>query len=209
MGTLMFRDREDGGRRLVEKLEKYSGSDSILLAIPRGGVIVAYVISKSLNIPVDVIIVRKIGHPFNPEYAVGAVGVDGSFIQTVHSQGVSKEYIDREVKEKQIEAKERYVELRNGKPPLNLKDKSVIIVDDGIATGSTMLMAVEIVKKQKPDKIVIAAPVAPPDTVSVLKKAVDEVIVLLEPEGFMAIGQFYEDFRQVPTEEAKRLLEEL
>jgi len=205
----MFNDRADAGRQLAEKLRKYSGANSILLAIPRGGVTVAYEISKELKIPVDVIIVRKVGHPYNPEYALGAVGVDGSFIHTAHGQGVSQEYIDSMVREKQSEAKERYLELRGDKPPIDLKDKIAILVDDGVATGSTMLMAVMLVKEKNPKKIVIAVPVAPPDTIKQLEKIADEVINLLAPYGFMAIGQYYRDFSQVSTEEAKRMLEEL
>jgi putative phosphoribosyl transferase len=203
----MFRDRADAGLQLVDKLRKYSESNSILLAIPRGGVSVAYEVSKQLKIPLDVIIVKKVGHPYNPEYALGAVSVEASFIQTVHSQGVSKEYIDRMVTQKQNEARESYIELRGDKPPIDLKGKTAIIVDDGVATGSTMLMAVELVRKRKPEKIVIAIPVAPPDTVRRLEKVADEVISLLEPRGFMAIGQYYRDFSQVSTEEAKRMLE--
>ena len=205
----MFNDRADAGRQLAEKLRKYSGANSILLAIPRGGVTVAYEISKELKIPVDVIIVRKVGHPYNPEYALGAVGVDGSFIHTAHGQGVSQEYIDSMVREKQSEAKERYLELRGDKPPIDLKDKIAILVDDGVATGSTMLMAVMLVKEKNPKKIVIAVPVAPPDTIKQLEKVADEVINLLAPYGFMAIGQYYRDFSQVSTEEAKRMLEGL
>jgi putative phosphoribosyl transferase len=205
----MFNDRADAGRQLAEKLRKYSGANSILLAIPRGGVTVAYEISKELKIPVDVIIVRKVGHPYNPEYALGAVGVDGSFIHTAHGQGVSQEYIDSMVREKQSEAKERYLELRGDKPPIDLKDKIAILVDDGVETGSTMLMAVMLVKEKNPKKIVIAVPVAPPDTIKQLEKVADEVINLLAPYGFMAIGQYYRDFSQVSTEEAKRMLEEL
>lgn len=205
----MFNDRADAGRQLAEKLRKYSGANSILLAIPRGGVTVAYEISKELKIPVDVIIVRKVGHPYNPEYALGAVGVDGSFIHTAHVQGVSQEYIDSMVREKQSEAKERYLELRGDKPPIDLKDKIAILVDDGVATGSTMLMAVMLVKEKNPKKIVIAVPVAPPDTIKQLEKVADEVINLLAPYGFMAIGQYYRDFSQVSTEEAKRMLEGL
>ena len=205
----MFNDRADAGRQLAEKLRKYSGANSILLAIPRGGVTVAYEISKELKIPVDVIIVRKVGHPYNPEYALGAVGVDGSFIHTAHGQGVSQEYIDSMVREKQSEAKERYLELRGDKPPIDLKDKIAILVDDGVATGSTMLMAVMLVKEKNPKKIVIAVPVATPDTIKQLEKVADEVINLLAPYGFMAIGQYYRDFSQVSTEEAKRMLEGL
>ena len=205
----MFNDRADAGRQLAEKLRKYSGANSILLAVPRGGVTVAYEISKELKIPVDVIIVRKVGHPYNPEYALGAVGVDSSFIHTAHGQGVSQEYIDSMVREKQSEAKERYLELRGDKPPIDLKNKIAILVDDGVATGSTMLMAVMLVKEKTPKKIVIAVPVAPPDTIKQLEKVADEVINLLAPYGFMAIGQYYRDFSQVSTEEAKRMLEEL
>lgn len=202
----MFENREEAGVKLAQKLENLITENTIILAIPRGGVNIGYEISKKYNVPLDVVIVKKIGHPRNPEYAIGAVSVDSNFINPQHVN-ISENYIRSQIMEKQNEASERYEELRGDKPPLNLKDKQVIIVDDGVATGATMKMAVRVVKNKNPEKVIVAIPVAPPSAVDSLKEVADEVVAILEPDNFMALGQFYRDFSQVPTDEAKKLLE--
>jgi predicted phosphoribosyltransferase len=202
----MFENREEAGMKLAQKLENLITENTIILAIPRGGVNIGYEISKKYNVPLDVVIVKKIGHPRNPEYAIGAVSVDSNFINPQHVK-LSEDYLRSKIMEKQDEASDRYEELRGDKPPLNLKDKQVIIVDDGMATGATMKMAVQVVKNKNPEKVIVAIPVAPPSAVDSLKEVADEVIAILEPENFMALGQFYRDFSQVPTDEAKKLLE--
>ncbi len=202
----MFENRKEAGIKLAEKLEEHITKDTIVLTIPRGGVNVGYEIAEKYDLPLDVIIIKKIGYPGNPEYAIGAVSMDSSYINPRHIN-ISEDYVRRNIMEKQEEAKERYKELRGGKPPIDLKGKRVILVDDGIATGATMKMAVQVVKGKDPEKVIVAVPVAPPSTVKNLMEEADDVIALLEPSHFMAIGQFYRDFSQVPTEEAKRLLE--
>jgi predicted phosphoribosyltransferase len=204
----LFENRKEAGIKLAEKLEEHITKDTIVLAIPRGGVNIGYEIAEKYDLPLDVIIVKKIGYPGNPEYAIGAVSMDSSYMNPRHIN-ISEDYVRGSIMEKQEEAKDRYEELRGDKPPLNIIGKRVILVDDGIATGATMKMAVQVVKSKSPEKVIVAVPVAPPSTVKNLREEADEVIALMEPSHFMAIGQFYGDFRQVPTEEAKRLLERI
>lgn len=202
----MFEDRKEAGEKLASRLKELINDNTIILAVPRGGVNIGYEIAKRYNAPLDVIIVKKIGHPRNPEYAIGAVSMDDSFIYPDHVN-IPRDYIRSEVTEKQRESRERYRELRGEEPPLDLTCKQVILVDDGVATGATMKMAIRVVRKKNPYRIIVAIPVAPPASAASLKEEADEVITLMEPVGFMAIGQFYKDFSQVPTEEAKRYLE--
>lgn len=202
----MFENRKEAGVKLAQKLENLMTENTIILAIPRGGVNIGYEISKKYDVPLDVVIVKKIGHPRNPEYAIGAVSIDSSFINPQHVN-ISEDYLRSKIMEKQDEASERYEELREDKQPLNLTGKQVILVDDGVATGATMKMAVQVVKNKNPEKAIVAIPVAPPSAVNSLKEVADKVITILEPENFRALGQFYRDFSQVSTEEAKGLLE--
>ena len=204
----MFSDRTDASIQLAERLAKFKDGEAILLAIPRGGVSIAYESARRHGIPMDVIIIKKIGHPNNPEFAVGAISMDSSFIHPVHRRGIPPEYIEEMTRVKQEEARERYRMFRGDRQPLDLQGRTAILVDDGVATGATMLMAVEVVRNMGAARVVVAVPVAPPDTVRRLEEVADEVICLLKPLNFMAIGQFYSDFTQVPTEEAKRLLED-
>jgi predicted phosphoribosyltransferase len=205
----MFHDRIDAGVQLGDKIGRLLRDEPVLLAIPRGGVVVAHTIAKHHGVPMDVIVIRKIGHPENEEYAIGAVSANDSFIHPLHSRGVPHEYVTRQIRVKQQEALERYRELRGEKPPLDLRDKTAILVDDGVATGSTMIMAIMVVRSANPKKVAVAVPVAPPNAVRQLEGVADDVVCLLQPPDFMAIGQFYEDFRQVSTQEARQLMEEL
>jgi len=203
----MFKNRKEAGKLLSQALEKYKKKkDVLVLAIPRGGVTVAYEVTNNLSLPLDVIVIKKIGHPSNEELAMGAAGMDSYIVNEDVAAGISEELIKEQAKIKQAEIKKRYHLLRGDKPMYKVKNKTIIIVDDGVATGATMLMAVKILKKEHPKKVVVAIPVAPPDTVTRLEKVADEVVCLSQPPSFMAIGQFYEDFSQVETAEAKRLL---
>jgi putative phosphoribosyl transferase len=204
----MFNSREDAGKLLAQKLESHKGErNAIILGVPRGGVPVAYEAAKLLGIPLDIIVVKKIGFPGNEELALGAVGQHDYVINEDLAPYVSRIYIEEQAKVKQKEVKERYELLRGGKPAPDLSGKVVIIIDDGIATGTTMIMAVRLIRKQSPKKIIVAVPVAPPSSVERLKEVTDEVVCLLKPEDFMAIGEFYRDFGQVADEEVRRLLE--
>ena len=206
----MFKDRKEAGQRLAKKLSSYKNrKDALVLAVPRGGVAVAYEAAKELNLPLDVLVIKKIGFPGNEELAIGATGLDSYYIDkdTVNEYNIPQSYIKDQIKIKQQEVKERYELLRGKKPMYVIKDKTVIIIDDGIATGATMAIAVEIIKKQEPKELVIAVPVAPPGSVRRLESIADKVVSLMQPEYLMAIGQFYEDFLPVEDEEAKKLLE--
>jgi predicted phosphoribosyltransferase len=170
-----------------------------VLAIPRGGVPIGAYIARELGFPIEVALSKKIGHPTNPEFAIGAVSI-GS-LDVDHNLPVPQEYIDKEVAKIQEELKRRYQLFMGDKKPTDLENKVVIIVDDGIATGHTLLATIALVKKQKPGKIVIAVPVAPPSAINEFEPLVDEMVCLLAPSGFYAVGQFYEDFQQVSDAE--------
>lgn len=205
----MFKDREQAGEILAKNLEKYRGKNLIVLAIPRGGVIVAKEVAKKLDAKLDLIISRKIGSPTDPEFAIGAVGPDRTILlneEVVKEIGVTKGYIDRMKKIEGIEIDRRMKKYRGTSEPLNVKGKIVIIVDDGIATGFTMKSVIEFLKKMKPKKIIVAIPVSSPDSVEELKEEVDEVICLESPHYFSAISQIYESFPQVTDEEVIKLL---
>jgi putative phosphoribosyl transferase len=206
-----FVDRVDAGKRLASALKGFSGKKGLVLAIPRGGVVVGYVIAKALNLQLDVIIPRKIGAPDNPELAIGAVAEDGTAIldeNLINYLGVSKEYISQET-ERQIQEIERRLKLyRQDTSYPNLKGLDVIIVDDGIATGSTMKAALASVKNRGAASITVAIPVGPPSTIEELETMADRVVCLYTPEYFQAIGQFFTDFSQTPDEEVIKLLRE-
>lgn len=204
----MFIDRNDAGNQLSEKLAPYKGTNAVILAIPRGGLPVAAVVSKVLNLPLDVALTKKLGHPFNKEYAIGAVSLN-SLVLT-DAVGVTKNYIKEETDKIRSVLKKRHAQYYRNRSPQELKEKTVIIIDDGIATGNTVMATVELVHQQDPEKIIVAIPVAPKFTVSKLKKSeyVDEVVCLNTPYNFHAVGQFYQLFNQVSDEEAIAFLEE-
>ena len=205
----MFTDRHDAGIQLSSALSKYRGrSDVVVIGIPRGGVVVASEVAKSLGAPLEVVIIKKLGYPGNPELALGAASPDAFFLNEDLASTVSKGYIDEEVKVKQREARERLSTLKGSHKNVDLSGKILIVVDDGIATGASMMMAVKILRNMKPASIIVAVPVAPPDGVRELKRIADEVVALMQPSDFYAIGQFYSDFTQVSDEETKRILEE-
>lgn len=206
---MIFRDRQDAGKQLAEKLMKFRGDNPIILAIPRGGVVVAREIAIALKAELNLIIPRKIGAPYNPELAIGAVTEDGSTIldqDLITYLNVSEKYIESE-RQKQINEIKRRIEKYRVKE-LKLKGRIVILIDDGIATGSTMLAAIKSVKNQEAKKIVLAVPVAPPETIEKMKKEVDEIICLYTPEFFNAVGSFYQHFEQTTDEEVMGIIGE-
>lgn len=181
----------------------------MVLAIPRGGVVIAYEAAKVLDAPLDLIIPRKIGAPGNPELAIGAVTEDGTTILNQHivdELGIPKEYIEMEKKNQIQEIRRRVNAYRGGAPSQSLEGKTVILIDDGVATGATMKAAIHSIRKQKPATIVVAIPVGPPDTIDELKGEVDRLVCPVIYEPFFAIGQFYEDFNQVSDEEVTQLM---
>ena len=205
----MFIDRHDAGIQLASALSRYRGrSDVVVIGIPRGGVVVASEVAKGLGAHLEVVIIKKLGYPGNPELALGATSPDAFFLNDDLANTVSNGYIDNEVKVKQREARERLSMLRGSHKPIDLSDKISIVVDDGIATGASMMMAIKVLRTMKPASIVVAVPVAPPDSVRELKQIADEVVAIMQPMNFFAIGQFYSDFTQVSDEETKKILEE-
>lgn len=203
----MFKDRNEAGNLLVNKLEKYRGTNAVILAIPRGGIPLGFIISKKLNLPLEVVLSKKIGHPLHEEYAIGAVTLKNRILSDAAAD-ISQSYIDKETERIRTKLNERYSDYYGDKKPIQLKDKILIIVDDGIATGNTMLSIIDMLHDEKPNKIVVAIPVSPPDTIKKLEASsyVDEIICLLVPNNFRAVGQFYENFDQVTDSEVKKLL---
>lgn len=207
---ILFHDRRDAGRQLAVRLEYLKGrADVIVLGIPRGGVVVADEIARALEAPLDVFVTHKIGAPFNPELAVGAVASDGTtFLDQVliKELGISSATVERE-KERQVREIQRRAELyRRGQPPYGLTDKTVILADDGVATGSTTLAALRALANHHPLKRILAVPVAPLITTRILARESDELIVLDTPEPFLAVGRFYEEFEQVSDAEVVDIL---
>lgn len=204
----MFRDRIDAGIQLADRLKEYKNQEVVVLAIPRGGLPVGAIVAKALKAPLDVALSKKIGHPYHKEYAVGAVSMEDIIL--TDAKGISKEYLEEETARIRKKLKAREAQYYQNRKPRPLKGKTVIIIDDGIATGNTLLVTVDLVRHQKPDKIVVAIPVAPESGILKLKSNpnVDEVICLQVPHYFQAVGQFYEAFEQVTDEEAIRILEE-
>lgn len=207
---MRFKDRKDAGERLSELLLKYKDNPAVIvLGLPRGGVVTAAPIATKLRAPLDIICPRKIGSPFDPELAIGAVTESGDVYlnaDIVTSLGVEDAYINQQiVKEREI-ARARTALFRNKLPPLELESKTVILVDDGIATGATMMAAIHSVRAQGALKVVVAVPVAPPDTYQKITNRVDEMVILDIPHLFFGVGEFYEDFRQTENEEVTKLL---
>lgn len=207
---MFFKDRKEAGRRLAKELLKYKGvKDVIVLAIPRGGLEVGHEIASELHAPMDVLFSKKISHPTDPELALGAVtyGGETSYNEsTLNEFGVTKAYIEQEKKRLLEDMEKKYEHYKPGEKFPSLKNKLVILTDDGVATGHTTFAAIKFIKKKKPRLLIVALPVAPLETVEALKTMADKVICLHTPEFFIAVGGFYRDFPQLSDEEAKSLL---
>ncbi len=205
-----FADRTEGAKALAKKLQSLKGQpDTIVLGLPRGGVVTAAVVAEELGLPLEIIVARKIGAPMSPELAVGALTADGA----VHlnkplmaTLNVTEEDVAETIETEQAEAKRRETTYRGDRPPLDMKDKVVVLVDDGIATGATMKAAVVASKKGGAKKVIVAVPVLPAETVSDMAKAADSVVSVMAPDDFMAVGEFYREFAQVEDEEVVKLL---
>lgn len=197
-----FKNRTEAGIQLASELLHYRGQDVVVLAVPRGGLPVGAMVARALNAPLDVALAKKIGHPYNPEYAIGAVSLVDRVLN--NAEGVSREYIDKMSTRIREQLKERYEKFHQERPSVSLKDKIVILVDDGIATGNTILVLTALLKQQRPAKIVVAVPVAPLSAIEKLRSSgnIDEVICLHSPYDFQAVGQYYDHFYQVSDDEA-------
>lgn len=206
----MFQDRFDAARQLVAKLQDYKNNTNVVvLAIPRGGLELGSVLAKELHVPLDVVLVKKIGFPLNPEYAIGAVGLTHEIINHGVEMNLSLvDYIKQEIPRLRELLKERAKQYHGEKKPISLHGKTVIIVDDGVATGSTLMAALAIIKQEEPAKIVVALPVGPRDTITKLQGQADEVVCVLVPQEFRGVGQFYRNFDQVEDAVAIKLFKD-
>lgn len=210
---MIFQDRQEAGKKLAEVLSQKGlisdKKNTIVLALPRGGVVVGAEISKAFNLPLDLVISRKIGAPGNPEFAVGAVGEKGPPIldlETISEYGISKEYLSREALNARVEIKRRRKLYLGNRKPVDIKNKTVIVTDDGIATGASIEAAIEEVKLAKPKEIILAIPVAPLESIAKLRGRVSQIICLAMPTPFFAVGNFYQIFDQVSDSEVIELL---
>jgi len=209
---MQFRNRQEAGQKLAARLLRYKDERPLILALPRGGVPVASEVAAVLEAPLDIIVVRKLGAPGQPELGIGAV-VDGDHPQSVLNEAVvrelevSNEYLRRETQLELEEIRRRQERYRGGRSRLPIEGRTVIVVDDGIATGGSMRAALRGVRRGRPKRLVLAVPVAPPDTIVSLRPEVDDVVCLSTPAFFQAVGQFYSDFRQTSDEEVVDLLE--
>ena len=205
-----LRDRTEAGQRLAEQLTAYAGrSDLLVLGLPRGGVPVAYAIAQALQAPLDVFVVRKLGVPGQPELALGAIASGGMRVRNddvVWSLDISEAMIDAIVAQEQQELTRRERLYRGERPPLIVRDKTVILVDDGIATGATMRAAIAALRAHQPAKLIVAVGVAAPATCAELKDEVDEVVCLLQPDPFWAVGRWFANFRATSDDEVRTLL---
>lgn len=208
---MIFADRKEAGQKLAQRLRKYANrGDVIILGAPRGGVPVAFEIATDLKAPLDVFVLRKLGVPGREELAFGAIASGGGRIlnrDIVEGLGITGLDIERVTRAEERELERRERAYRGGQPPLNVSGLTVILVDDGIATGSTMKAAIRALRLMKPARIVVAAPVAPPATCNQLLSEADEFVCLEMPQPFYGVGQFYGDFSQVSDEEVKELLD--
>jgi putative phosphoribosyl transferase len=204
---LIFKDRVDAAQKLAKKLEGIEKENPIILAIPRGGVVTGDVIAKILKLSLDIVVSRKIGAPYNPELAIGAVAPDGSFFpnsELINTLGISKSYLAEKIAEQLQEIEHRLIKFR-GRMDYDLKNKTIVLVDDGIATGATIFVALEWIKKQKPKRVIVAIPIGPRDTIERLSKMA-EVVVLDKPVIFGAVGEFYQSFDQVEDNQVSEIM---
>ena len=205
-----FRDRVDAGRVLARKLDRYRGRpDLLVLALPRGGVPVAFEVARELGAPLDVFVVRKLGMPGHEEYAIGAIASGGVRIineEAITAFGVTDDEIEAVTAAESAELERRERRYRDGRPPPEIAGKTVILVDDGLATGSTMRAAVEALREEGPARLVVAVPTAAPETCQEIGRLVDDMVCAMTPEPFYAVGLWYDDFGQTTDEEVHDLL---
>ncbi len=209
-----FRDRRSAGKLLADRLKDLEPAHPVVLAMPRGGVPVAAEVAKALHAPLDLVLVRKIGVPYQPELAAAAV-VDGGEPEIVVNDevmrmaGLTQDYIEEQAKEELAEIERRRQVYLEGRPRPPLENRTLILIDDGIATGASIRAAIAALKRKNPARLILAVPVAPADTIELLKTMVDDVVCLKTPEPFFAIGMHYDDFHQVPDEEVVRIMNEV
>lgn len=216
MQTVLFKDRTDAAKQLAERLYwlkneiQENKSSVVIVAVPRGGVVIGNIIASELGAKLDLVVSRKIGAPFNPELAIGAVMPDGSYFlnDVAEMMNVSQDYIESQIEKEVKEIDRRLIEFRGNREYYNiLEDKIVVLVDDGIATGATILASAKWIKdKHNCKQLIIAVPLAPREILEDLNRAADKVMVLYTPEPFGAVGRFYHDFNQVSDDEVKEMM---
>ncbi len=207
---MLFVDRHDAGRQLASIMAEYRGTSAIVLALPRGGVVVGYEIAIGLDLPLDVLVTRKIGPPGNPEYALGAVAENGEVVVNeaeIRAYGIPHSYIEGEIRLQQEEIQRRKQLYRDGRDLPSLVGRTAIVVDDGVATGFTTAAALRAVRQEQPSAVVLAVPIGPAETIDMLARLADRVICLATPEPFYAVGRFYDHFEQVTDEEVRQYLD--
>ncbi len=205
----MFKDRTDAGLLLVKKLSNYhNNKDAVVVTIPRGGIPLGYVIAKGLHLPLELVLSKKIGHPLHKEFAIGAVTLTDRILSDA-ANDISRMYIEEETSRIRTILKERQDGYYDTRKPISFKNKIVIVVDDGVATGNTLMSSIKLIEKQKPSQIIVALPVGPPSVIEKIKNIpyVNDTICLLVPENFRAVGQFYKNFDPIKDNEVVTLLE--
>jgi predicted phosphoribosyltransferase len=203
---MLFENRITAAIALIPRLEIFRNEQVVVLAIPRGGVPVGYEIARHFGWTLELVLTKKIGHPMNREYAIGAVNLDGVLLDPAHSD-VPASYIESETSRIRQQLRERVKKFAGTRKPTDPKGKTLILVDDGIATGFTMLASIALLRKLHPAKVVVAVPVAPPSIVRKLEKTADDVIILDTPDDFQGVGQFYSDFTEVTDDDVVRYMQ--
>lgn len=206
-----FRDRLDAGRHLGGLLQKYAGPDTVVLALPRGGVPVGYQVARSLHAPLDVFVVRKLGVPGHEELAMGAIASGGAKVindRVTESLHVPGDLVEAVAMREAEELQRRETAYRDGRPAPDLQDKTAILVDDGLATGASMRAAIQALKHHRPKRVVVAVPVAAAETCDAIRPLVDDLVCPMTPDDFYAVGLWYEDFSQTTDDEVRALLAE-
>jgi len=206
---MLFKDRRQAGEKLAELLRQYKGQQPLILAVPRGGVAVAEPIWETLGGDLDLVITRKLGAPYQPELAIGAVSGDGFVMlndNIVSHLNVSEDYVKEAAEKEQEEIKRRLKLYRGHRPLPEVNQRLVILIDDGVATGYTLLAALRSLQEKKPARLVLAVPVGPPDTFDKLEKEVDDLVFVKAPENFAAVGQFYRKFNQTSDQEVLEIM---
>jgi putative phosphoribosyl transferase len=199
----MFKDRLEAGQLLAKELFSYRNNENVVIAaIPRGGLPIGFILAKELNLPLEIVLSKKIGHPTNKEFAIGAVTINSRILSS-YANEIPNTYIENETKNIRKILAQRYIRYYGNRMPVSFENKIVILVDDGVATGNTLISSIELIQQQKPSQIVIALPVAPLTTFKKLEQltSIDKIICLLTPVDFRAVGQFYSAFNQVSDEE--------
>jgi putative phosphoribosyl transferase len=209
-GYRAFRDRNGAGQRLAKVLEAYRGEGTVVLGIPRGGIPLAATVARALDADLDIVVARKVGAPFQPEFAIGAVTANGGLYldeETIAELDIDDEYLRQAIELESKVARQREERFRGTRPEPAVAGRTVLVVDDGLATGATMRAAVRSVRKRHPAKLVVAVPVGSEQACEALVPEVDELVCLMRPDPFFAVGLYYQDFAPVEDDEVQRILD--